>query len=130
MSAPLVGRTVKLDGIQAKPELNGQLGVCVSYVEDKQRYMVKLNGSKETMSLRPANLIPQAEADGGGGGMPFGMGGIPGMAGMPNIPMGADGKPDMEAIKQMVMQMVRTTHHLPPSTLAIAAAAAAVTSAS
>jgi hypothetical protein len=53
----LLGRHVKLTGLQARPELNGRVGVATEYNADKQRYAVKLSGANgETVSVRPSNL--------------------------------------------------------------------------
>ena len=49
-SPPLLHQRVCLEGLQARPELNGRRGVAVSYDEAEERYTVELDGSD---SLRP-----------------------------------------------------------------------------
>eukprot|EP00966_Prymnesium_polylepis_P214095 4958718-Prymnesium_polylepis.2 len=69
MAAPLQGRRVTIEGIQAKPELNGLTGTAVSFDDAKGRYNVKLDQG-ETVAIKPANLRAQPEGGAGGGGMP------------------------------------------------------------
>jgi len=53
------GTQVKIHGLQAKPELNDQVGFAVSYDETTGRYNVKVpDGS--TTALQPKNLEPVA----------------------------------------------------------------------
>jgi len=60
------GQTVKLCGLQACPELNGELGIALRFVEASGRWLVRLcNG--EGKQLRPVNL----EALAGAGGRVF-----------------------------------------------------------
>ena len=68
-SAPnraLIHQRVRVSGLKAKPEYNGLFGKVVSYVEDKDRYGVMLEGRKDTLSLKEANLVLASAADGGG----------------------------------------------------------------
>lgn len=53
-----VGDTVKLDGLQSKPELNGKTGAVVKAANEAGRYGVRLEGTKEAMSLHGRNLTP------------------------------------------------------------------------
>lgn len=55
---------VTIEGLQARPELNGYGGTIVAWVEDKQRFMVELDGSGERLLLRPPNLHPDVNAAG------------------------------------------------------------------
>lgn len=52
------GGRVRIEGLQARPELNGQEGTLVRFIESSERWQVKLNDSSDgsTLSLRPANL--------------------------------------------------------------------------
>lgn len=69
----------------------------VSFDDAKGRYNVKLDGSGDLMSLKPANLMaadggagaPGSGMPGGFGGMPGGFGGMPDMGGMPGMGGGA-----------------------------------------
>lgn len=57
------GQTVRLAGLQSAPQLNGEVGLALRFVEDSGRWLVRLpNG--EGKQLKPANL----EALEGGGG--------------------------------------------------------------
>merc|ERR1711924_110546 len=40
-----MGATVKLSGLHARPELNGQTGHIVSFLPERQRFLVKLQSS-------------------------------------------------------------------------------------
>lgn len=48
------GADVKLTGLSAKPEMNGQIGKVVDFIADKGRFSVRVG--EETMLLKPANL--------------------------------------------------------------------------
>jgi len=52
----LVGMRVKLEGLKARPELNGAMGTVEKYVEDKGRCVVKLDAGGEKILLKPGNL--------------------------------------------------------------------------
>ena len=57
--AALVGHRVVLDGIQARPELNGRKGVVLQYMSAKGRCAVRLDGEAEgsaPLSLKPVCL--------------------------------------------------------------------------
>ena len=100
--APLVGQRVAIEGISAKPELNGQKGVAIGFDDSKGRYNVKLD-SGAVVAIKPNNL--QADRSAGGGGVP-GMGDIPGMGGMPPIP----GMPPMPGMPPIPGMPAARTH--------------------
>jgi hypothetical protein len=66
--SPLVGRRVVINGLVAKPELNGRTGTAVSFDDDKGRYAVKLDQPSSPYSvelddtssfmIKPCNLLP------------------------------------------------------------------------
>jgi len=63
--AGLISKTVKIHSIASKPELNGQLGMVVSYIHQQGRYVVQLQPSNpvgpqapRTISLKDSNLAP------------------------------------------------------------------------
>mmetsp|Transcript_28171 Transcript_28171/g.45282 ORF Transcript_28171/g.45282 Transcript_28171/m.45282 type:complete len:465 (+) Transcript_28171:84-1478(+) len=57
------GQTVRLAGLRAAPELNGQVGIALRFVESSGRWLVRLcNG--EGKQLKPSNL-ETLEGDGG-----------------------------------------------------------------
>ena len=58
---PLVGKRVRILGLQARPELNGKLAIAESYVASKGRYGVKLPDGTTTLALKPANLEEAGE---------------------------------------------------------------------
>ena len=47
---------VALDGLVARPELNGQAGTCGDFNEAKGRYPVKLEGG-ESVLIKMMNLV-------------------------------------------------------------------------
>lgn len=53
--APLLGKPVRIDGLQAKPELNGTRGRATDFDEPKGRYAVKL-AAGGFLLLKPASL--------------------------------------------------------------------------
>jgi hypothetical protein len=55
---PLLGRRVVINGLIAKPELNGRTGTAVSFDGDKGRYSVELDGTSSSLMIKPCNLIP------------------------------------------------------------------------
>jgi serine/threonine protein kinase len=69
---PLLGRRVVINGLVAKPELNGRAGTAVSFDDDKGRYLVELDDT--SLMIKPCNLLPReqererAREAGGGGG--------------------------------------------------------------
>ena len=54
----LRGRRVVINGLVAKPELNGRTGTAVSFDEDKGRYSVELDGTSSSLMIKPCNLLP------------------------------------------------------------------------
>ena len=52
----LVGRRVRIGGLQARPELNGRCGVAELFDVAKGRYKVAVEGEAEAVMLKPANL--------------------------------------------------------------------------
>jgi len=51
----VVGRLVQLNGLQAKPEYNGQLGIVANYLSEKKRWAVKLAQGKQ-LSVKQENV--------------------------------------------------------------------------
>ena len=51
---PLVGKMVTINGLLARPDLNGLVGDCQSFDAERGRYCVLVKG--ETMALKPSNL--------------------------------------------------------------------------
>ena len=58
-----VGQEVRLVGLQAKPELNGAVGVCERLDAKQGRYAVRLPGHEKPIAIKAANL---ERVDGGG----------------------------------------------------------------
>ena len=52
----LSGRRVRIGGLQARPELNGQCGVAGRFDAAKGRYAVAVEGEAEAVLLKPINL--------------------------------------------------------------------------
>ena len=55
---PLLGRCVIINGLVAKPELNGRTGTAVSFDDDTARYSVELDETS-TLMIKPCNLSLQ-----------------------------------------------------------------------
>jgi hypothetical protein len=55
---PLLGRRVVINGLVAKPELNGRTGTAVSFDDGKGRYSVELDGTSSFLMMKPCNLLP------------------------------------------------------------------------
>jgi hypothetical protein len=55
---PLLGRRVVINGLVAKPELNGHTGTAVSFDDDKGRYSVELDDTFSSLMIKPCNLLP------------------------------------------------------------------------
>ena len=53
---PLLKQRVRIDGLSARPDLNGQFGKAVKFVSETGRYGVMLENGRETIALKPANL--------------------------------------------------------------------------
>lgn len=64
MRTPLLYQRVRIDGLAAKPEFNGCYGKCISWNEEKGRYGVALEGRKDRLSLKSANLTAVSATDG------------------------------------------------------------------
>ena len=61
--AAAAGRRVRIDGLKARPELNGRCGVARRFDAAKGRYEVAVEGEAEVLVLlRPANLQGAREA--------------------------------------------------------------------
>jgi hypothetical protein len=55
---PLLGRRVVINGLVAKPELNGRTGTAVRFDDDKGRYSVELDDTSSSLLIKPCNLLP------------------------------------------------------------------------
>jgi hypothetical protein len=55
---PLLGSRVVINGLVAKPELNGRTGTAVSFDADKGRYSVELDDTSSSFMIKPCNLLP------------------------------------------------------------------------
>ena len=55
---PLLGSRVVINGLVAKPELNGRTGTAVRFDDDKRRYSVELDGISSSVMIKPCNLLP------------------------------------------------------------------------
>jgi hypothetical protein len=62
VDAPLEGKHVRISGLQAKPELNGQVASAGDYDAAKGRYAVRL-GNGTVVALKPANLVEASEEE-------------------------------------------------------------------
>jgi hypothetical protein len=62
IEAPLEGKHVRISGLMAKPELNGQIASAGDFDDAKGRYAVRLSDGKR-VSLKPANLTEVSEAE-------------------------------------------------------------------
>ena len=62
VDAPLEGKPVRISGLQAKPELNGQIARAGEFDGDKGRYAVQLS-SGTRVALKPVNLTEVTEAE-------------------------------------------------------------------
>ena len=56
-----VGQTVEIQGLKARPELNGKKGLAQYYDTERERFDVRLFSNYEGVRVRPINLIPQSE---------------------------------------------------------------------
>ena len=52
----MVGMRVRLQGLKAKPELNGLAGKVMDFVEEKGRCAVLIDGRTDKILLKPENL--------------------------------------------------------------------------
>ncbi len=80
--APLDGCDVVIEGLQSKPELNGQTGRAVVFADDTGRYHIRLDSDGSTVALKPSNLR-KVNRGGGGGGAPRGAAGAARGFGLP-----------------------------------------------
>merc|ERR1711862_1012765 len=52
----LWGCLVRIHGLLKRPELNGRLGICESYIEDRDRWVVQLQGGGAIVKLKAENV--------------------------------------------------------------------------
>lgn len=64
------GTRVRIVGLQASPELNGQLGSCKKWLGESGRWQVRLDGHDTDKSLKPENLRLASASYGGAGSGP------------------------------------------------------------
>ncbi|KAL1519218.1 hypothetical protein AB1Y20_003477 [Prymnesium parvum] len=57
------GQTVRLAGLRARPELNGERGIALRFLDEEGRWAVRL-ADGEAKKLKPQNLVPLEGADG------------------------------------------------------------------
>ena len=57
---PLLTKRVRISGLTARPELNGQCGVAASYDAEAGRYAVQLDGGNQSMNPRLASRAARA----------------------------------------------------------------------
>ena len=55
-AAPLIGRRVRVEGLAARPELNGRCGEARAYDAARGRYTVAVEGEPSPLLLRSDNL--------------------------------------------------------------------------
>jgi hypothetical protein len=55
---PLLGMRVAINGLVAKPELNGRTGTAVRFDDDEGRYWVELDDTSSSCMIKPCNLLP------------------------------------------------------------------------
>eukprot|EP01060_Flectonema_neradi_P015342 TRINITY_DN21985_c0_g1_i1.p1 TRINITY_DN21985_c0_g1~~TRINITY_DN21985_c0_g1_i1.p1 ORF type:complete len:493 (+),score=90.36 TRINITY_DN21985_c0_g1_i1:70-1479(+) len=60
-----VGQTVEIQGLKARPELNGKKGLAQYWDSERGRFDVRLFDSYEGVRVKPVNLIPQTEGKSG-----------------------------------------------------------------
>lgn len=65
---PMVGSSVQMDGLQGRPELNGQLAVVISQDHARGRAGVRVEGEPQPLSLKLCNLRSIAYPGGNGAG--------------------------------------------------------------
>lgn len=78
-----LGSAVVVQGLQAKPEHNGQAASVLGWDEAKGRYRVSLSGSGVVLALKPSNLTAAAPGGGMGGGITHDFGSFAGAAPAP-----------------------------------------------
>merc|ERR1719310_218496 len=61
----VVGARVRLEGLQTRPDLNGQTGILINFDEEKGKWAVKLDRKSEGAKLfKPSNLVEAGPPDG------------------------------------------------------------------
>ena len=60
VAGTLVGRRVRVHGIQSNADLNGTCGTAEAWLEDRGRYCVLLDATGTRQALKPCNLEPVA----------------------------------------------------------------------
>ena len=55
-TARLLNQRVSISGLISRPALNGKHGVATSYNGDTGRYIVTIEGTAETIALKPTHL--------------------------------------------------------------------------
>jgi len=58
MEEIVVGRLVLINGLQAKPEYNGQLAVVTKYLPEKERWAVNVPKGGKKLSVKQQNVAP------------------------------------------------------------------------
>jgi hypothetical protein len=56
------GETVEVAGLQGAPQHNGKLGVVQHFDNGKGRFVVKVDGLKKPLAVKPANLMSRTNA--------------------------------------------------------------------
>jgi DnaJ family protein C protein 8 len=54
------GTAVLVEGLKARPDLNGKPAVVVAFAAERERYQVKMTATEEELYLRPANVSAAA----------------------------------------------------------------------
>lgn len=52
----MIGQQVRLVGLQARPELNGVVGMCERFDGKQQRYAVRVEGRGQPLAIKGTNL--------------------------------------------------------------------------
>ena len=63
IAAPLVGRQVTISGLNSRPELNGKQGLAIAFHDDKGRYNVRLQSTRQSCSSPQISPQPTAAAE-------------------------------------------------------------------
>lgn len=97
MSAPYVNKTVEIQGLVSRGDLNGKQGFVTSFDAAKGRYLVRLSDGT-ALALKPSNLkkVSGADDDETSSSSPGGFGG----GGMPNM---AQYQAQVEALKRQIL---------------------------
>ena len=51
------GARVRVEGLKAKPQLNGKVGTAVKWVTARGRWLVRVDGDRRPLGLKPGNLV-------------------------------------------------------------------------